>query len=115
MQTKFYTYYQNNSGGHYIENSKKGLDTIVIIEALDSDHANMLAERIGIYFDGVEHDQDCPCCGDRWHRAEENDGTDSPEIYGDSINTVTECWRGNHAFIHYLDKSFEKVMFKKKG
>lgn len=115
MQTKFYTYVQNNSGGRNIDNPTNGIGKIVIIEALNSDHANMLADRIGIYFDGVDSDIDCSCCGDRWYRVDEDGGTNAPDLYGDPINSVTEDWYGDHAFIHYLDKPFEKVLFKKKG
>ena len=38
----------------------------VLIEADSSDEANVIAETKGIYFDGVNSGEDCPCCGDRW-------------------------------------------------
>ena len=63
----FYTYRQNNSYGVFDEK----------------------AENIGLYFDGVEKGRDCPCCGDRWHKAYSLgygiEGTKEPEIWGHSV------------------------------
>lgn len=76
---KFYTFAQNNSGGHY-----NGPAQYVIIEARDAAMANQLAEDAGLYFDGARSDAgpDCPCCGDRWYRMYDDDaGTDTPMIY----------------------------------
>ena len=58
----FYHFDQNNSGGEF-----HGPARNVFIEALDSGHANQIAESIGIYFDGVDMGYDCPCCGNRWN------------------------------------------------
>lgn len=59
----FYTFAQNNSGGSFV-----------------------IAESIGIYFDGVECDLDCECCGDRWSRyCDEND---EPLINGQAISEL---------------------------
>lgn len=58
----FYEYRQNNSGGFF------HLPAIqVFIEADSMDEANRIAERNGLYFDGVDDGRDCPCCGDRWY------------------------------------------------
>ena len=40
----------------------------VYLRATCADEANRIAESCGIYFDGVEKDKDCDCCGDRWYR-----------------------------------------------
>lgn len=64
MNTYFFTYTQNNSGGFF-----KGDYKYVIVEAYDHDHADTLAEGFGLYFDGVSRGLDCECCGDRWGRA----------------------------------------------
>ncbi len=80
---KFYTFYQNNSGGKFIVD--KDVTQIVIIEAESAEQANIKAESIGIYFDGVESEWDCECCGDRWYRVSEDDFADAPMIYGDAV------------------------------
>ena len=75
----FYHFNQNNSGGWYHNN--KDLCHHVIIEAENAAEANELAESIGIYFNGVEDNLDCSCCGDRWCPVW-GQGDDEPLIYG---------------------------------
>lgn len=71
LKTKYYKFWQNNSGGYFVNNDD--VREYVIIEALDENHANSIAEDIGIYFDGVAYGMDCECCGDRWYRVNEYD------------------------------------------
>lgn len=71
IKTKFYRFFQTNSGGRFIFNAAQGISTEVWIEAMDAAHANSRAEELGIYFDGCEEGRDCSCCGDRWDRADE--------------------------------------------
>lgn len=78
---KFYTYDQTNSGGGF--DCDDNVAHYVIIEAEDGAIADMIAENIGVYFDGCDKDMDCPCCGDRWRRSYENEATDKPLIYGE--------------------------------
>jgi cupin superfamily acireductone dioxygenase involved in methionine salvage len=68
---KIYHFKQNNSGGHFIINDE--LCPNVYITAKTAEDANKKAENIGIYFDGVNEGVDCPCCGDRWYRVDEDD------------------------------------------
>lgn len=82
MKTKFYSFHQNNSGGNFIYQDNDALTHYVIIEADSADDANERAESIGIYFDGVDSDRDCPCCGDRWDRVSREYGTEVPMVYG---------------------------------
>ncbi len=77
----FYTYTQNNSGGRFTKPSK-----YFIVEASSANVANAIAEDNGLYFNGCETGQDCPCCGDRWHKAYENDGDAEPLIYGKTVD-----------------------------
>ena len=83
----FYTYDQNNSGGFF--KITKKIKHYVIIEADSAKEADEKAESIGLYFDGVKKDIDCPCCGDRWDKADDPDfginGTEKPEIWGESV------------------------------
>lgn len=114
----FYTFWQNNSGGSFCENKRTGIATFVIIEARDADHANERAEKIGLYFDGVNSGVDCPCCGDRWDKVGERDGTEQPTIYGKLVGYQRKNGgkvfipRGpskDNTFIHFLDKEPEKI------
>jgi hypothetical protein len=60
---------QNNSGGDFVIDEHRGIGPNVWIEADSVDEANEIAMGLGIYFDGVEDGEDCPCCGDRWYEA----------------------------------------------
>lgn len=93
----FYQFRQNNSGGSFHISESEGIGIRVIIEANDADHANARAEEIGLYFDGCENDIDCECCGDRWYRAWDDDGSETPKLYGDEVTD------GDDVYIHYLD------------
>lgn len=108
----FYNFHQNNSGGGFDFNEAVGITYNVIIEADDAAHANYLAERIGLYFDGVETGWDCDCCGDRWYRAGEwdDEGTERPELYGKDV--TAEGYHNKYSwargaspdvFVHYAD------------
>jgi hypothetical protein len=66
---KFYEYKQNNSGGSFMMDSQ--LCHNLIIEANSSEEAELKAESMGVYFNGCDEEIDCPCCGDRWYRADE--------------------------------------------
>ena len=110
----FYEYSQNNSGGHF--QMDKTIAHFMIIEAASADAANEIAERIGIYFDGIADEIDCECCGDRWHEAV-GAGYQVPSIYGRPATdydtrygagpTKLRCmWTPEgkpYAYIHYQD------------
>jgi hypothetical protein len=61
----WFKFNQNNSGGKFTYS--KNLADHVWIEADNPRHANIIAEDLGIYFDGCDTGRDCPCCGDRWY------------------------------------------------
>jgi hypothetical protein len=76
---KFYTFIQNNSGGHFIG------PRIVIIRANSMDEALSKAEvETDIYFDGCSKGIDCSCCGDRW--SEYCQESDEPSYYGSNLS-----------------------------
>ena len=76
----FYMFDQNNSGGSFIKDDT--LAHFVIIEADSAKEANEIAESKGIYFDGCETGDDCPCCGDRWSsQYDDKDGEETAMIY----------------------------------
>lgn len=77
----FYTFRQNNSGGKFEVNDS--VKHYVIIEADNAEEANNIAgEKTDIYFNGVDKNIDCECCGDRWDEQDESDGTETPMIFG---------------------------------
>lgn len=81
METRFFDYSQNNSGGSFQEDAEAGITNHVIIEAYDASEADDKAEQIGIYFDGIDKGLDCGCCGDRWCTTY-GEGDEIPMIYG---------------------------------
>lgn len=110
-KSKFYTYSQNNSGG-WFENNENVCE-YVIIEAKSAEHANNIAESIGIYFDGCSDGIDCSCCGDRWYeQCDDKNGEDEPMIYGKSVHEMTNSLFRSECIVHYLDGRKERVKFK---
>lgn len=109
--TKFYVFRQNNSGGKWRTDENKGVAQVVIIEAESADLANLRAQQIGIYFDGVSGGSDCECCGDRWSKVYQ----DKWDCKSDLDEVVSEFRASHHArqnyqvYVHYLDGRFEKV------
>lgn len=94
IETRFYCYNQNNSGGKFKSPAK-----YVIIEAISPGDADRRAQEIGLYFNGVEDEIDCSCCGDRWDQTYEK-GSEEPEIYDMSIEKYLE---GNKPNLHKED------------
>lgn len=99
----YFTYSQNNSGGSFDYDPQRGISEYVIVEANAATEADVLAESIGLYFDG---DGDCECCGDRWSNAWGN-GDAFPMIYGQILAEYKRdyIWiRGGFGvFVHYAD------------
>lgn len=96
QKTQFFHFDQNNSGGSFDFELNK-ISHHVIIEAINADHANFLAEEIGLYFNG--------CCGDRWYPAY-GEGDNNPLVYGKPPEKHTDMWFGDekpHTYVHYLD------------
>lgn len=99
--SKFYDFNQNNSGGSFYIDDKKGLGPRVWIEADTIEGAINRAERLGIYFDGVRTGSDCPCCGDRWHEPEENDAVE--------IDRKNDFVWYHTVYIHRADGTIERI------
>jgi len=101
----FYMYSQNNSGGWFQQDD----DVVhyVIIEADSPSEADDRAESIGIYFDGIDRGLDCECCGDRWSRTWDSDGTEVPSLYGTPIEEESDdMWTKvgePFAYVYYKD------------
>lgn len=111
----FYTFRQNNSGGSFVFDPVSGISTTVIVEADDLEEAVYRAQRIGLYFNGVDDGSDCGCCGDRWYEPFYDDGSVEPEVYGRVVHKdepfneqgLNIRWvDGPQGYIHYKDNSF---------
>lgn len=116
-KTKFFEFSQNNSGGSFVIDVMSGIGHHVIIEAVDVDHANSIAESIGIYFDGCANGIDCDCCGDRWYPAY-GEGDDVPSSYGQPLTEVIAqhknyYWEDQQFFVHYLHGQLEEIVLLK--
>ena len=100
MKTKFYTVNQNNSGGYNIRNNE--VDKFVCVEAQNVEQAkNKFKDILRRYREF------CPCCGERWddYYLDEDDGYDSPTIYGDNYKEINDehwCFHSN-IIIYYLN------------
>ena len=117
----FYTFKQNNSGGSWSFDEKNGITIYVIIEAPNHYEANRKAEEIGLYFDGVDKGMDCPCCGDRWYKADSLDGDNKPKIYNTIIKSqflpyFVTSWlvHGKEGIIHFSNGKKEWLYISKK-
>jgi hypothetical protein len=91
----WFTFSQNNSGGRFVTDKSKGLGEVVWIEAYSMDRVLELASDIGIYFNGVEEERDCDCCGDRW---------DLPNSYEGAIESdlCYPAYLEGKGYIHHL-------------
>ena len=63
---KWFEFNQNNSYGSFDVDDK--VCHRLFIEAESFDDAVEKAEELGCYWDGVDKGVDCPCCGDRWSK-----------------------------------------------
>jgi hypothetical protein len=109
---KFYHFSQNNSGGSFVLDERRGLTHNVIVEAYSADDANARAIELGIYFNGCATGNDCSCCGDRWSsQYSDSDGTSVPTIYDEPVETHSSwvAWMkpGKETAVHYIDGRIE--------
>lgn len=110
VQTKFYTFSQNNSGGDFYINKDVGIAEYVIIEAQTADEANDKFRDLGDKCDYGFHSY-CSCCGERWYDVDEYEAYDEPSVYGGSVKSALEGSYGmrKNAYIHYYDGKVEGV------
>jgi len=111
VDTKFFTFNQNNSGGYFVTDDKAGICETVIIEAMDNDDAFNKLEKIGENVSGF--DSSCSCCGERWSRPWTDDADPEPMVYGEPIEKVTAGMFRKRAFVHYFDGSIKEFVFVK--
>lgn len=104
---KWYCFRQNNSGGYFIRNDTVGV--FVLIQAHTAIEANALAERVGIYFNGVLNELDCECCGDRWSQVDEYDGNVEPKIYGELVDITQYFFNGDSLMVYSYNDLTNKL------
>jgi hypothetical protein len=112
----FYEFHQNNSYGVFDYNAVTGISQSVIVEADSVEEANMIAERIGLYFDGCDDGTDCSCCGDRWTAQwSDSSGDPVPSNYGVPLDDPDRknqlSWMGVNPsiFVHYKNGRVEAI------
>lgn len=109
IETKFYPFRQNNSGGRFYG------PTYVVIEARSATEANNLAEeKADVYFSGRG---DCACCGERWDEVDEEDGCEVPSLLkGAPIDTFEDTWADPKYYVkvYYFDGSTKRYVLNKK-
>ena len=103
----FFEYGQNNSGGSFDFDEKRGITHHVIIEADNAKQADIRAESIGLYWNGCDDGRDCPCCGDRWYPSWGDTGDDEPRLYGQPVaeakGTLSWMKPGREIAVHYAN------------
>jgi hypothetical protein len=102
----FYRFHQNNSGGAFDKDDKVAVT--VHIEANSAAEANQIAQQHGIYFNGVDDEIDCECCGDRWYEVDESGG--SEEVY---TSEYDDMWVQNgevYAYVYMLDGTKKELI-----
>lgn len=110
IETKFYNFCQNNSGGHFAVDENVAHN--VWIEAASMREAIAKAEELGIYFNGCASGQDCNCCGDRWHEPWTDAGKTEEEMRADIQSNKDgkyDSWTDPEAYIHFYDGSKEAI------
>ena len=103
VNTKFYYFSQNNTGGSFRIKPEQGIAEYVIVEATSYKDANARAQHIGLYFDGKATGVDCSCCGSRWYAKYDEDGaTEVPSVYGKPVESYADYFASGY-YIHYID------------
>jgi hypothetical protein len=111
----YFHFSQNNSGGSFDFSEEQGLTHHVVIEAKDSQDANVTAIMKGLYFDGCSQGMDCSCCGDRWSRVGEwgeTNGDAEPMVYDQPVGAFSDSFGGwmpdgKEIAVHHADGRIE--------
>lgn len=106
IETKFYTFSQNNSGGYFIENDD--VATYLIIEAQSEEEAVSKMQNIT-----AEYSDFCICCGERWSDYAIDSGTEKPLVFGKDVKKDNPVRSDSSStIIHYYDGTKEKLWYK---
>ena len=98
VETQFYEFAQNNSGGSFDVDDK--VCHRLFIEAVNIHDAIGKALELGVYFDGCLNGKDCSCCGDRWSEPydtvdinKKNKDGYSVSVYGHHHENAEDLWK----------------------
>jgi len=113
MKNLFYTFSQNNSGGYFVEDNKRGVCEYVIVEA---ESALAAIQKLSVIGEDVDNFWSyCSCCGERWSDyMEDEDGKDVPSIYNEPVSTLNADSFRSRCFVHYADGTFKEFIFPEK-
>src|SRR6266850_705363 len=85
------------------------VDHYVWVEAVDAEESDYKAQRIGLYFDGVDNNQDCSCCGDRWSSKSKYEWNNKGQENPPTIEDLSGGWHiGSYA--HHADGQITTVV-----
>jgi len=106
INTKFFTFVQNNSGGYFYENAE--VAHYLIIEAQNVDEAISKMETITENWSNY-----CSCCGERWSCwMDERDGKEEPMVYDRKAKEPsTNYYDKGTVIIYYYDGTKEKLRY----
>lgn len=111
IETKFYTFNQNNSGGYFETDKNDGIAEYVIIEGASVREVQSKARDLFNNYSNY-----CECCGERWSTSwiDEDDGKDEPMIYSEPVedfilNKEKNSWFNKSAAIHYYDGTIKWI------
>ena len=98
FKLKWFRFNQNNSGGYFIKDELVCED--VFIQDVSADNA---AEKARAIFEDGRDDY-CQCCGERWYLSVDDDeGTNEPEVYGESIYKASPRPYRKECRLHWFD------------
>lgn len=104
VNTKFFTFYQNNSGGYFIVNDDVAAH--LVIEAQNAQEAINKMCKITENYSWY-----CSCCGERWADWV-NDGTEEPIVYGIKVKKQRpDDVTNSSTIIYYYDGTKEKLWY----
>lgn len=108
VNTKFFTFNQNNSGGYFIINDD--VACYLIIEAKNAEEATDK-----MYDITENYSEYCTCCGKRWSSwIDDEDGKDEPMVWDIKIKEKSpDRTFGGSTIIYYYDGSKEKLWYEK--
>lgn len=100
----YYMWRQNNTGGSFVTDDN--VSRYVVIQAESYEEAEQKAFAFGVYYNGVDDDRDCACCGDRWYEGDlvEVDDGESIEDYLQREEDEYPC-RDTMTILHLADGS----------
>ena len=112
INLKWFEFNQNNSGGWFVVD--KNLCERLYIQAESQAESIAIAETLGVYFNGVENEIDCGCCGDRWYTPIENKEQERIEEIAQDWAIRYGSWTTPACRFFYADGSVKEIFGERK-